>query len=92
LAVAGVLYSESLDVSLAHEARRAGAFWEFQRHLPYALPAYLDADLPPLDRRNPLKADRRAIYRGGRHASDIPRLTSDASEIRQQSLPVGRVR
>jgi len=87
-----VEYCESLDVSLAHEARRAGAFWEFQRHLPYALPAYLDADLPPLDRRNPLKADRRAIYRGGRHASDIPRLTSDASEIRQQSPPVGRVR
>jgi len=87
-----VAYRKSLGVSLPHEARRAVAFWEFQRDLPYALPAYLDADLPPLNRRNPLKADRRAIYRGGQHASDIPRLTSDASEIRQQSPPVGRVR
>lgn len=87
----GVVYSESLEVSLAHEARRAGAFWEFQRRLPYALPAYLDADLPPRDRRDPLRPDRRSsAFRGGRRASDIAGLTSDASEVGHQSPSVRR--
>jgi CheY-like chemotaxis protein len=70
-----VVYSDHLDLSLIREAQRAGAFCERQRRLPYALPAYLDADLPPLDRRDPLRPDRRSIYRGGRRASDIPGFT-----------------
>ena len=82
----GVVYGESLDVSLAHEARRAGAFWEFQRRLSSALPAYLDADLPARDRRDPVWPDRRSAFRGGWRASDIAGLMSDASEIGQRSL------
>lgn len=77
-----VVYSDRLDPSLAHEAQRVGAFCELQRRLPYALPAYLDADLPRLDRRNPLTADRRPSYRGGRRASDIPGL--DGGPVVQQ--------
>lgn len=67
-----VVYSDRLEISLTHDAQRAGAFCELQRRLPYALRAYLDADLPPLDRRDPLSPDRRSAYRGGRRASDIP--------------------
>jgi hypothetical protein len=85
-----VVYSEYLDVSLVREARRAGAFWERQRRLPYALPAYLDAGLPPRDRRDALRPDRRSAFRGGQRASDIPGLTSDASGIGQPSPSVRR--
>jgi DNA-binding NtrC family response regulator len=85
-----VVYSESVDVSLAQEARRAGAFWEFRRRLPYALPAYLDADLPARDRRDPLKPDRRSAFRRGRRASDIAGFTSDASEVGHRSPSVRR--
>jgi DNA-binding NtrC family response regulator len=88
----GVVYSRSLDVSLAHDARRAGAFWEFQRRLLHVLPAYLDAELPPRDRRDPLRPDRRAAFRGGRRASDVQELASAASELSQRSSSVGRTR
>jgi DNA-binding NtrC family response regulator len=71
-----VVYSEYLDVSLVREARRAGAFWELQRRLPYALVAYLDANLPARDRRDPLTPDRRSTFRDGRRASDIQGLAS----------------
>jgi CheY-like chemotaxis protein len=77
-----VVYSDRLDLSLAREAQRVGAFYELQPRLPYALPAYLDADLPPLDRRNPLTSGRRSSYRGGRRASDIPGL--DGGPVVQQ--------
>lgn len=87
-----VVYSDCLDLSLAREAQRTGAFWEVRRRLPYALPVYLDADLPPRDRRDPLRPDRRSAFRGGQRASDIPGLTSDASDIGQGSPFVRRAR
>jgi DNA-binding NtrC family response regulator len=77
-----VVYSDRLDPSLAREAQRVGAFCEHQRRLPYALSAYLNADLPRRDRRNPLTADRRSSYRGGRRAPDIPGL--DGGPVVQQ--------
>jgi cytoskeleton protein RodZ len=84
----GVVYSESLDVSLAHAARRAGAFWEFQQRLPSALPAYLHANLPARDRRDPVTPDRRSACRGGRRASDIAGPRSGA----QDRIGTGRAR
>lgn len=86
-----VVYCESLEVALAQEARRAGAFWEFQRRLPHALLAYLDADLPARDRRDPVRPDRRSALRGGRRASDIAGLTFDTSEVDQRLPSVRRV-
>lgn len=70
-----VVYSDRLDMSLVHDAQCADAFCELQRRLLYVLPAYLYADLPPLDRRDALRPDRRSAYRGGRRASDIPVFT-----------------
>lgn len=67
-----VLYNDEVDPFLAREAQRAGAFFERLLRLTYSLPAYLHADLPPLDRRDPVTADRRAVYRGGRRRSDMP--------------------
>ena len=86
----GVVYGEELDVSLAHEARHAGAFWELRRRLLYALPAYLDADLPARDRRDPVRPDRRSAFRCGRRASDIAGLSADPSESGQRSPSVRR--
>ncbi|PWT81403.1 MAG: hypothetical protein C5B57_10495 [Blastocatellia bacterium] len=84
----GVVYSETLDASLAHEARRAGAFWEFKQRLPSALPAYLNADLPARDRRDFLMPDQRSAFRGGRRASDIAGLRSGT----QDRIQTGRSR
>ncbi|SRR5712692_4895075 len=68
-------YSATFDAALAHEFQRARAFYESRARLPYALPAYLDARLPVLDRRNPAQWDRRIAFRGGRRASDVPLAT-----------------
>jgi ActR/RegA family two-component response regulator len=68
-----VVYGEPLDSAMAQEVQRVGAFFESYRRIRYALPAYIDASLPVLDRRNPTSPDRRtAAYRGGRRASDVP--------------------
>jgi DNA-binding NtrC family response regulator len=72
-----VVYSDRFDPLLAREGQRAGTFCELQQRMPYALPSYLGANLPPLDRRAPLASDRRSSYRGGRRASDIPGLDND---------------
>jgi DNA-binding NtrC family response regulator len=66
-----VVYSTAgLDPVLAMEAQRHGAFYESAARLPSALPAYINAALPPLDRRNVAMFDRRVVARGGRRASD----------------------
>ncbi|MGH9411799.1 MAG: hypothetical protein ACRD1V_20370, partial [Vicinamibacterales bacterium] len=65
-------YSDPTDAVLAREAQRAGGFYEPLIRLPYSLPAYIRAELPPLDRRDPAVADRRNVYRGGRRRADVP--------------------
>ena len=67
-----VVYSDFVESWVAHELQRAGAFYESQARMVFALPAYLHANLPLLDRRSPASPDRRAAYRGGRRASDVP--------------------
>ncbi len=74
-----VVYASRIDVAFAREVQRAGAFGELQWQLPYVLPTYLTADLPPVDRRDTLRRDRRALYRGGRRASDGPLLDGHAA-------------
>jgi DNA-binding NtrC family response regulator len=71
-----VVYSDYVETWIVRELQRAGAFYEAQSRLAFALPAYARANLPVLDRRNPENPDRRAAYRGGRRASDIPRVSS----------------
>ena len=67
-----LVYGSRAEDWIIHELQRAGAFYESQWRLPFALPSYLRASLPVLDRRNPVAPDRRVASRGGRRASDVP--------------------
>ena len=71
-----IVYGEWADPWVTRELQRLGAFFEPQARLQFALPAYLRARLPVLDRRDPLWRDRRARYRGGRRASDVPLISA----------------
>ena len=65
-----VVHTESIEPVYAREVQEAGAFYEVRSRLMLALPAYVDAALPPEDRRNPIRFDRRRLARGGRRAAD----------------------
>jgi hypothetical protein len=67
-----LVYAHRIEPWIIRELQRAGAFHETQARLPFALPSYLQATLPVLDRRDPVSPDRRAGYRGGRRPSDVP--------------------
>jgi hypothetical protein len=67
-----LVYSDGPEPWVMRELQRAGAFYESRARVAFALPAYTNADLPVLDRRNPTTPDRRNRYRGGRRASDAP--------------------
>lgn len=67
-----VVYGDDPEPWVVREVQRLGAFYETQSRLEVALQAYVNANLPVLDRRNPGTSDRRAAYRGGRRASDVP--------------------
>ena len=69
-----VVYTNSRESALAREVQHAGAFYECRSRLPYTLRGYIDATLPPRDRRDPEIADRRQAFRGGRRRSDLPSL------------------
>jgi len=71
-------HTNPTDLALAREAQLAGAFYEASYRLPYALPAYLQSELPARDRRDPAREDRRSTFRGGRRATDLTevRLTA----------------
>lgn len=71
-----VVYAERAEAWVIREIQRAGAFYESQARLPFALASYAHASLPVLDRRNPTPPDRRMGYRGGRRASDVPLIWS----------------
>src|SRR5256885_988696 len=65
-----LVYGDPHDVWLAREAQRIGAFYESRDHLLRALPAIVLGKLPETDRRDPMAADRRSVFRGGRRAVD----------------------
>jgi DNA-binding NtrC family response regulator len=72
-----VVYGQADDLALAREAQIVGAFYVPRQQIVAALPAYLDAELPPQDRRDVARPDRRQQFRGGRRATDSdPRLAS----------------
>jgi hypothetical protein len=66
-----IVYMEPEDPFLLREAQRLGAFVEAPRRLAFSLRAYLSAELPARDRRDPLRVDRRTVARGGRRAADV---------------------
>jgi DNA-binding NtrC family response regulator len=65
-----VVYGQADDLALARETQIAGAFYVPSQQIVAALPAYLDAELPPQDRRDAARPDRRHQVRGGRRATD----------------------
>jgi len=69
-----VLYGTTADVLLARQAQEAGAFFEPAAFLPYALKQYFSPTLPPKDRRDAARPERRQRFRGGRRSTDVERL------------------
>ena len=65
-----IAYAAYDDLVLAREVQAAGAFYERPWRLPRALTAYVQAVLPPYDRRNPNTIDQRDALRGGRRSTD----------------------
>ena len=71
-----IVHTHRPDFLLVAEALAMGAFFERTERLYYSILGYLWGRLPPTERRDPTKADRRAAFRGGRRASDVDQLAS----------------
>src|SRR4029077_7162127 len=72
-----IAYDE--EIALSTDVRASGAFFELAPRMPIALPSYIDAILPDVDRRDPRLDDRRCSPRGGRRAWDRHVLESIAT-------------
>src|SRR5262245_346564 len=82
-AVTCVVYDEG-ESALGLDAQRAGAFFEPRRFLPFSLSQYLTSMLPPSDRRDVMRPDRRARFRGGRRSTELEFL--DPERVRSSAL------
>ena len=69
-----MVYAGDHDRLLAAEVRAAGAFYERQDFVAFALTTFLVAELPEYDRRIAVAGERRTVFRGGRRTTDIPAL------------------
>ncbi len=65
-----ILYSGESDFGLAPEIRRTCAFFESIARVPITVRGYVTVELPPMDRRDPRRFDRRREPRGGRRLWD----------------------
>ena len=65
-----VVFAEEPSAGILRDVQKSGAFFERVTRLPVVLPAYLNAELPAKDRRDPVRFDRRAQPRGGRRVWD----------------------
>ena len=66
-----LVYAAVTDPVLAREVQSVGAFYEKMDYLPLVLVNYVMHALPPRDRRDPERADRRGLRRGGRRVADV---------------------
>src|SRR5262245_9451475 len=66
-----IVFGDQLDPYLVREARTLGAFFESTFQMTAMVRAYLAAQLPFEERRDPAGGDRRTTYRGGRRAKDV---------------------
>ena len=71
-----IIYTTTLDIALARDVQRAGAFYDTADCLEVSLRAYLGTPLPPSDRRDPQRR-LRLEKPGGRRLTDL----MDASEL-----------
>ena len=74
-----LVYDEPLDLHLAVEAQRIGAFLETTSRLRLTIPAYIRAPLPDRDRRDAQQVERRGLFRGGRRVTDLTVEEPDVS-------------
>src|SRR5712692_2619391 len=58
-----VVHGQATDLALARETQIAGAFYVPSQQIVAAVPPYLDAKLPPQDRRDAARPDRRQQFR-----------------------------
>src|SRR5262245_5824865 len=65
-----VVHTDRPDFLLVSEALAMGAFFERTERLTFSVVGYIWGALPAADRRDPMRVDRRASFRGGRRASD----------------------
>ena len=70
-----IIYTTTLDIALARDVQRAGAFYDTADCLEVSLRAYLGTPLPPSDRRDPQRR-LRLEKPAGRRLTDF----MDASE------------
>ena len=68
-----IVYGDDDTATVAREVKYAGAFFVLGHQIAAALTTYLDAELPPHDRRDTARADRRQQFRGGRRITDVDR-------------------
>lgn len=68
-----IVYGDDDTASVAREVKFAGGFFVLGHQIAAALTAYLDAELPPDDRRAVARTDRRQQFRGGRRITDVDR-------------------
>ena len=65
-----VVYGDERDVGVALDVKRACAFFELRSRIVVSVCSYLTSALPPVDRRDPSRFDRRSMPRGGRRLWD----------------------
>jgi DNA-binding NtrC family response regulator len=75
-----IVYGDDDTATVAREVKFAGAFFVLGHQIAAALTAYLDAELPPRDRRDAARVDRRQQFRGGRRITDINRMAPPADQ------------
>jgi anti-sigma B factor antagonist len=66
-----VAYTERPDLGLARMVQAAKAFYESRESVLVALPAYVGASLPAIDRRDVASTVRLAPAKGGRRSTDL---------------------
>jgi DNA-binding NtrC family response regulator len=71
-----IIYTATLDIALAKDVQRAGAFYDTADCLEVSLRTYLGTPLPPSDRRDPQRREVRGA-RDGRRVTDLPAAPSD---------------
>lgn len=67
----GIVFDGAFDPYLASLVQAAGAFFEHGYRIAAAAPTYVGVTLPPQDRRDSRRVDRRVMSRGGRRAADV---------------------
>jgi anti-sigma B factor antagonist len=81
-----VAYTDRPDLGLARVVQAAKAFYESRVSMIVALPAYVAATLPQIDRRDVASNVRMTSATGGRRATDLVGFAAAASVIHRRRI------